>query len=92
MGPMAIVFANVTAPSQMTFHQTTFFLRNALESIVMKTGLIRRYYLRYQTTNYQNGWQGDGEKIWVIVLDERYKDKFALTNGYTDNRALEVTG
>lgn len=88
----SFVFATVTEPNPMDISYSTFSLNEAMETVAVRSGVIRRYMLRYKTPRYTNGWVGGEDPIWVIVLDERYKSKYAYTNGYTDNQATEVTG
>lgn len=90
MAPGSILMADVSGQDTMTFHWDDFRLREKMDYIGIKTGVIRRYILRYKTTEFTNGWRGGNDPIWVIVLDERFKANYAYTNGYTDNRATEV--
>lgn len=88
----SFVFATVTGSNPMDISYSTFYLNDTMETVPVRSGVIRRYMLRYKTPRYSNGWLGGQDPIWVIALDERYKSKYAYTNGFTDNQATEVTG
>lgn len=84
--PATWVFGTITAPTTLTNMIASFSLYTKVMTKKIKTGVLRRYQVRYKTSQY-NFWQGDGEFVWIVVLDPAHTAKYEYTNGYTDHRA-----
>lgn len=84
--PYTYLFSTITAPSTLNDTFSSFGLSRKVETKKMRTGVLRRYILRYKTANAQSFWQGGDDEIWIVVLDPAHTDKYEQTNGYTDER------
>ncbi|MBA4293738.1 hypothetical protein C0431_12320 [bacterium] len=87
LAPYTYVFSNVVAPDQISSTSFSLGLGTKVETKKIRTGVLRRYILRFKTENYPNFWQGGQDEIWLVVLDPAHTANYEYTNGYTDHRA-----